>query len=226
MSDTSTDAMSRRAFVRGAMWSVPVLGVALGAPAAVAQPEPTDPPAPPEQEPEPEPAEPAAEPNCGDPDELIDNCVVQLPEEFGSTSFSTSSVAGGTNYSILFSTRIAAGPLIPPAASGYRIDSVSIAGTKPGGAGFSMPLAIGEGGARGLGAPTGSSLGFVVDVPWTAGQLVRSFAYTYDVVYLNGMAEIQTCTYVTAMTLADNGMVAGGVGSVDFSPPRLTSCNA
>ncbi|WP_154677681.1 hypothetical protein [Mycolicibacter icosiumassiliensis] len=35
---------------------------------------------------------------------------------------------------------------------------------------------------------------------------------------------IGTCSYVTAMTLAENGMIVGGVGSVSFSPPRLTSC--
>ena len=75
-----------------------------------------------------------------------------------------------------------------------------------------------------LGAPSGSSLGFALDVPWSAGQLVRAFDYTYDVIFLNNLTEAQTCTYVTRMTLDDNGQVAGGVGSVQFTRPRLTSC--
>ena len=36
---------------------------------------------------------------------------------------------------------------------------------------------------------------------------------------------IQTCSYTTTMTLADNGMTLGGVGSVTFSPPMLTACD-
>lgn len=46
---------------------------------------------------------------------------------------------------------------------------------------------------------------------------MRSFDYTYDVAFLNGLTEIQTCTYMTTMTLADNGLTLGGVGSVTFS---------
>lgn len=203
MTDFLVKALSRRTFVRGAAWSVPALGLALAAPRVVAAP-PQD---------------------CADPDELIDNCVVQLPEEFTSTSFSTTAVVGGTNYSILFSTNIRPGPLVPAGATGYRIDSVSLSGTKRDGVAFSIAPHIGERGPRALGTPSASSLGFVVDVPWTAGQLVRNFAYSFDVVYLNGLTEIQTCSYVSAMTLADNGLIVGGVGSVTFSPPRLTSCN-
>lgn len=191
-------------FVRGAAWSVPALGIALAAPRALAAP-------------------PGSQ-DCGDPNELIENCVVQLPEEFTSTSFSTTAVAGGTNYSILFSTNIRAGELVPAAATGYRINSTGLTGTKRDGAAFSLTPHIGEQGARALGAASASSLGFVVDAPWTAGQLVRNFAYTFDVVYLSGLSEIQSCAYVTAMTLADNGMIVGGVGSVDFAPPRLTAC--
>jgi hypothetical protein len=197
-------SISRRTFVRGAAWSVPALGVALVVPRARAVP-------PGSQE-------------CGDPDEVIENCVVQLPEEFTSTSFSTTAVVGGTNYSVLFSTNIRPGPLVPPAATGYRINSIGLAGTKRDGVAFSITPHIGERGPRVLGARSGSSLGFVVDVPWTAGQLVRNFAYSFDVVYLDGLTEIQTCSYVTAMALAENGLIVGGVGSVTFSPPRLTSC--
>lgn len=202
----SNRTLSRRTFVRGAAWSVPALGIALAAPRVAAAP-------------------PGSQ-DCGDPNEVIEDCVVQLPEEFTSTSFSTTAVAGGTNYSILFSTNIRPGPLVPPAATGYRINSIVLTGTKRDGVGFSITPHIGERGARALGTPSGSSLGFVVDTPWTAGQLVRNFAYTFDVEYLNGLSGIQTCSYVTAMTLAENGMVAGGVGSVTFSPPRLTACNA
>lgn len=204
MTDIPNKAISRRTFVRGAAWSLPALGIVLTAPRAGAQP-------PGSQE-------------CGDPNELIENCVVQLPEEFTSTSFSTTAVAGGTNYSVLFSTNIRPGPLVPAAATGYRINSTGLTGTKRDGVAFSITPHIGERGPRVLGAPSGSSLGFVVDVPWTAGQLVRNFAYAFDVVYLNGLTEIQTCSYVTAMTLADNGLIVGGVGSVTFAPPRLTSC--
>lgn len=203
MTETSPNTFSRRAFVRAAAWAAPVIGVALAAPRALADPA-----------------------GCADLNELIEGCVVSLPEQFTSTSFSTTAVAGGTNYSILFSTRIDAGPLVPAAATGYRIDSLTLTGTKRDGAPFSLSPSIGERGPRALGAHSASSLGFVLDVPWTAGQLVRAFAYTYNVVYLSGLAEVQTCTYVTAMTLRENGMVLGGVGSVMFSPPRLTSCNA
>ncbi|MGB3522275.1 MAG: hypothetical protein WBA50_12440 [Mycobacterium sp.] len=204
MSDPTTTAISRRIFIRGAVWSGPALGIALAAPRVLAVP-------------------PGSQ-DCGDPNEVIENCVVQLPEEFTSTSFSTTAVVGGTNYSILFSTNIRSGPLVPPAATGYRINSIGLAGTKRDGVPFSITPHIGERGPRVLGARSASSLGFVIDAPWTAGQLVRNFAYTFDVVYLNGLTEIQTCSYVTAMTLAENGMIVGGVGSVAFSPPRLTSC--
>lgn len=206
MTDIANKAISRRTFVRGAAWSVPVLGIALAAPRAMAAP-------PGSQE-------------CGDPNELIENCVVQLPEEFTSTSFSTTAVIGGTNYSILFSTNIRPGPLVPPAATGYRINSISLTGTKRDGVVFSITPHIGERGPRALGASSASSLGFVIDAPWAAGQLVRNFAYTFDVVYLNGLTEIQTCSYVSVMALAENGLIVGGVGSVTFSPPRLTSCTA
>ncbi|OBF98277.1 hypothetical protein A5772_14875 [Mycolicibacter sinensis] len=205
MTEMSSKSISRRTFVRGAAWSVPAVGLALTAPRVLAAP-------------------PGSQ-DCGDPNELIENCVVQLPEEFTSTSFSTTAVVGGTNYSILFSTNIRPGPLVPAAATGYRINSTGLTGTKRDGVPFSITPHIGEAGPRVLGARSGSSLGFVVDVPWTAGQLVRNFAYTFDVVYLNGLTEIQTCSYVTAMTLAENGMIVGGVGSVTFSPPRLTACN-
>ncbi|WP_409427710.1 hypothetical protein [Mycobacterium sp. SMC-11] len=203
MTDSPT-TVTRRIFMRGALWSVPALGVALAAPRALAVP-------------------PGSQ-DCGDPNEVIEDCVVQLPEEFTSTSFSTTAVVGGTNYSILFSTNIRSGPLVPPAATGYRINSIGLDGTKRDGVPFSIKPHIGERGPRVLGARSGSSLGFVVDHPWAAGQLVRNFAYTFDVVYLNGLTEIQTCSYVTAMTLAENGMIVGGVGSVSFAPPRLTSC--
>lgn len=199
MTDLVSKPISRRAFVRGAALAVPAFGFALTSPRAGADP-------------------------CPDPNETVNNCVVQLPEQFTSTSFSTTAVVGGTNYSILFSTRIDAGPLVPPAATGYRINSVSLSGTKRDGAAFAIKPHIGEAGPRALGAHSASSLGFVVDVPWLAGQLVRNFAYAFDVVYLNGLTEIQTCSYVTAMALRENGMVLGGVGSVSFSPPRLTAC--
>jgi len=205
MTQQSKTAISRRLFVRGAAWSVPALGLALAAPRARAVP-------------------PGSQ-DCGDAGELIENCVVQLPEEFTSTSFSTTAVVGGTNYSVLFSTYLRASEPVPAAATGYRINSIELTGTKRDGVPFSIKPHIGESGPRALGARSASSLGFVVDTPWTAGQLVRNFAYTYDVVYLNGLTEIQTCSYVTVMTLADNGMVLGGVGSVTFSPPRLTACS-
>lgn len=190
--------------MRDAAWSVPVIGVALAAPPAVASPPRSD--------------------SCGDPSGMVDNCAVQLPENFSSTSFSTTAVSGGANYSILFSTKISSGPLVPTAATGYKIRSISLAGQKQDGTPFSLKPGIGEVGPRVLGARSASSLGFSLDVVWNASQLVRSFEYTYDVVYLNGLTEIQTCTYVTTMTLADNGQTAGGVGSVTFSAPTLTSC--
>lgn len=200
--DSSKQSFSRRTFVRGAAWSVPAFGIALAAPSALAAP-----------------------PECDDPNGMVDNCVVQLPQEFTSTSFSTTAIVGGTNYSILFSTMIPRIPQVPAAATGYRINTVSVAGNKLDGTPFSLKPGIGEAGPRVLGARSASSLGFALDVPWSGGQLVREFDYTYDVAYLNGLTEIQKCTYVTRMSLADNGMTLGGVGSVTFSPPRLTNCN-
>ncbi|BBY10014.1 hypothetical protein [Mycobacterium marseillense] len=202
MAEIFNRTVSRRAFVRGVGLSVPVVGiVAFAAPQALASP-----------------------PGCDDPSGMVDNCAVQLPEEFTSTSFSTTAIAGGTNYSILFSTKISSGPLVPKGATGYRIRSTSVAGQKQDGTPFSLKPAIGEAGPRVLGARSASSLGFSLDVVWSGGQLVRSFDYTYDVAFLNGLTEIQTCTYMTTMTLADNGLTLGGVGSVTFSPPRLTVC--
>ncbi|MEZ0364805.1 hypothetical protein ACAG26_14035 [Mycobacterium sp. pUA109] len=203
MTDISKKAISRRVLMRGITLSVPVIGVALTVPAAAADP---------------------PDAGCDDPSASVDNCAVELPEEFTSTSFSTTAIAGGTNYSILFSTKISSGASVPAAATGYKIRTVSVAGTKQDGTPFSLKPGIGEVGPRVLGARSASSLGFAVDVPWNAGQLVRSFDYTYDVVFLTGLTEIQTCTYVTTMTLDDNGMTLGGVGSVAFSPPRLTAC--
>lgn len=203
MPDVPTESLSRRTFLRGAACSVPLIGAALAVPAA--------------------PAEPGAD-SCADPAGLVDDCAVQLPEEFSWTSFSTTAVAGGTNYSILFNTRITPGPPVPAAATGYRIDSLNIAGRKRDGTPFLLAPSIGERDPRPIWVRSDSSLGFVLDVPWTAGQLVRSFDYTYNVVYLNGVSEIQTCTYRTAIKLAENEMLAGGVGSVTFSPPRLASC--
>lgn len=204
LTDMSQKAISRRTFVCGVAWSLPVIGVALTAPIAVASP-----------------PDPGA---CDDPSGMADNCAVQLPEDFSSTSFSTTAVSGGTNYSILFSTKISSGPLVPTAATGYKIRSVSVAGQKQDGTSFSLKPAVGEVGPRVLGARSGSSLGFTLDVVWNASQLVRVFDYTYDVAFLNGLTETQTCSYVTTMTLADNGQTAGGVGSVMFSAPRLTTC--
>ena len=203
LTDISNKAISRRTLMCGAAWSVPAIGIAFAAPIIVA---------------------PRARSDCGEPSSLVDNCAVQLPEEFSSTSFSTTAVANGTNYSILFSTRIPSGQPVPAGATGYRIRSISVAGKKLDGTPFSLKPAIGEVGPRILGAVSGSSLGFSLDVVWNPGQLVRSFDYMYDVAYLNGLTETQTCTYVTTMTLADNGQTAGGVGSVTFSTPRLTSC--
>ncbi|WP_046302161.1 hypothetical protein [Mycobacterium sp. UM_Kg27] len=199
-------AISRRIFLRGAAWSVPVFGLAFAAPRALAAP--------------------AGSPGCGDPHELIDNCAVELPEEFSWTSFSTTrAIGGGTNYAIQFTTRIQPGPPVPADATGYRIDSLSIAGIRPDGSAFSVVPSIGETGDRAIWIRTmDSSLGFVLDVPWDVKHLVRTFTYTYNVVYLNSSTEIQTCTYVTTMRLANNGAVDGGVGSVAFSPPRLASC--
>lgn len=194
--------ISRRGFLRAASWSLPALGVALAAPRALADPDD----------------------QCGDRAGAVDGCVVQLPERFTSTSFSTTAVAGGTNYSILFSTTLAFGPHAPEGATGYRINSLSLTGQKRDGSPVAVRPHIGEAGPRGFGAPSASSLGFVVDVPWRAQELVRDFQYHFDLVYLAGMAEVRTCSYVTPMTLADNGMVLGGVGSVTFAPPQLESC--
>ncbi|MGB3522274.1 MAG: hypothetical protein WBA50_12435 [Mycobacterium sp.] len=206
MTGSAQTAFSRRNFLRGAAWSVPLVGAALAGPRALAAP--------------------TGSSGCGEPNELIGNCVAELPEEFSWTSFSTTrAIGGGTSYAIQFTTRITPGPPVPAEATGYRIDSLSVAGTKPDGSAFSVVPSIGETGARAIWIRTiDSSLGFVLDVPWDAKQLVRTFAYTYNVVYLNLSTEIQTCTYVTTMQLANNGAVDGGVGSVAFSPPRLTSC--
>ena len=203
MTEISQQAITRRAFVRGAALAVPVLGAALALPRALAEPDGGD---------------------CNDPNAQVNGCVVQLPEEFGSTSFSTTAVAGGTNYSILYNTLIPFRPELPPGSTGYRIDSMSISGTKNDGAPFDVTPAIGEQGARAYGARSATSLGFIIDHPWTAGHLVRSFAYTFTVNFLTGLNQVASCTYVTAMRLADNGMVVGGVGSVTFAPPRLTAC--
>ncbi len=140
-------AVSRRAFVRGAVLSVPVLGAAIVAPVATA-----------------EPAE------CSDPSGMVGNCAAQLPQQFTSTSFSTTAIAGGTNYSILFSTRISRGPLVPSGATGYRIRSTSVSGTKLDGSPFLLTPGIGEVGPRILGARSASSLGFALDVPWDPNQ--------------------------------------------------------
>ncbi len=206
MTGSAQTAFSRRNFLRGAAWSVPLVGAALAGPRALAAP--------------------AGSSGCGEPNELIGNCVAELPEEFSWTSFSTTrAIGGGTSYAIQFTTRITPGPPVPAEATGYRIESLSVAGTKPDGSAFSVVPSIGETGARAIWIRTiDSSLGFVLDVPWDAKQLVRTFAYTYNVVYLNLSTEIQTCSYVTTMQLANNGAVDGGVGSVAFSPPRLTSC--
>lgn len=195
------NAFSRRAFMRGAALSVPVVGAAIVVPTALAEPS-----------------------ECSDPSGMVGNCAVQLPQEFTSTSFSTTAIAGGTNYSILFSTKIPRGPLVPSGATGYRIRSGSVSGTKQDGTPFRLTPGIGEVGPRVLGARSASSLGFALDVPWNADQLVRSFLYAYEVEFLTGLTGIQTCPYTTTMTLADNGMTLGGVGSVTFSPPRLTDC--
>lgn len=193
--------ISRRTFIRSAAWAVPVVGAAVTAPVA-----------------------PAAPPECTDPNAMISGCAAQLPQEFRSTSFSTTAIARGTNYSILFSTRIDRGPLIPPGASGYRIRTVSVSGTKPDRTPFLLTPGIGERGPRLLGATSASSLGFALDVRWRADELVREFVYNYDVEFLNGLTGIQTCSYMTSMTLANNGMTLGGVGSVTFSPPVLSQC--
>ncbi|WP_046319028.1 hypothetical protein [Mycobacterium sp. UM_Kg1] len=206
MAGGANTEFSRRFFLRDAVWAVPVAAAVLASPRALAVP--------------------ARSGACDDPNQVIDNCVVALPEEFSWTSFSTSrAIGGGTNYSIQFTTRIQPGPPVPAEATGYRIDSLSVAGTRPDGSPFSVVPSIGENGERAIWIRTmDSTLGFVLDVPWDAKQLVRTFAYTYNVVYLNSSTEIQTCTYVTTMQLANNGAVNGGVGSVAFSVPRLASC--
>lgn len=196
-------SLSRRTFMCSAALSVPALGLALAAPPAWAAPD-----------------------RCGDPTGMVGNCAAVLPQEFRSTSFSTTASAGGTNYSILFSTRISRGPLIPSGSTGYRISSTSVSGTKFDGSPFLLTPGIGEVGARLLGALSASSLGFALDVPWAPDQLVRSFRYAYEVQFLNGLTGIQTCSYSTTMTLADNGMTLGGAGSVMFSTPTLTLCDA
>jgi len=200
--DIPQTGCSRRTFMRGAVWSVPVLGALASLPVASATP-----------------------PECGDPNGLLDNCATELPQQFSSTSFSTTPLISGTNYSILFSTLIRRGPLIPSGATGYRINTLSVSGNRLDGTPFHLTPGIGERGPRVLGAPSGSSLGFALDVPWNPAHLVRSFIYAYEVQFLNGLTGIQTCPYTTTMTLADNGFVAGGVGSVTFSPPRLTACD-
>ncbi len=100
-------AFSRRTFIRGAALTVPVVGAAVVAPVALAAPQ-----------------------ECGDPSGKVGNCAAQLPQQFTSTSFSTTVIVGGTNYSILFSTNIRRGPLIPSGTTGYRIRSVSVSGTE------------------------------------------------------------------------------------------------
>ncbi|OMC04502.1 hypothetical protein A5733_21870 [Mycobacterium sp. NS-7484] len=201
MTNRSGSAFSRRTFIRGAAFAVPVIGAAALAPVALAAPQ-----------------------ECGDPSGKIGNCAAQLAQEFTATSFSTTAIAGGTNYSILFSTNIRRGSAVPAGATGYRIKSISVSGTKKDGTPFYLTPGIGEVGPRILNARSGSSLGFALDVPWDANQLVRSFLYTYDVEFLTGLTGIQTCRYTTTMTLADNGMTLGGVGSVNFSTPMLAEC--
>lgn len=194
--------LSRRSFICGAALAVPVAGLALFAPDAWAAPQ-----------------------ECGDPNGKVGNCATQLPQRFTSTSFSTTAIVGGTNYSILFSTNIRRGPAVPSGATGYRITSVSVSGNKKDGTPFYLTPGIGEVGPRLLNALSGSSLGFALDIPWNPGELVRSFLYTYDVQFLTGLTGIQTCRYTTNMTLADNGMTLGGVGSVAFSTPTLAGCS-
>jgi hypothetical protein len=194
-------SVSRRTFIRGVALAVPVAGAALALPTAGAQP-----------------------PECTDPSGKIGNCATQLPQNFTSTSFSTTAIAGGTNYSILFSTNIRRGPLIPAGTTGYRIRSVSISGAKPDGTPFFLTPGIGEVGPRLLNALSASALGFALDVPWIPSELVRSFLYTYDVEFLTGLTVNQTCQYTTTMALADNGMTVGGVGSVTFTTPMLAEC--
>ena len=194
---------SRRTFIRGAALSVPVLGAVVPVPVAVGAP-----------------------PECGDPSGMVGRCAAGLPQEFRSTSFSTTAIVGGTNYSILFSTFIPRGPLIPSGATGYRINTLSVSGERLDGSPFLLTPGIGERGPRLLGAASASSLGFALDVPWKPSQLVRTFLYSYEVQFLTGLTGIQTCHYVTTMTLRDNGMTLGGVGSVTFSPPTLTECAA
>jgi hypothetical protein len=196
-------AFSRRTFIRSVALSVPVVGAAVASPAAVAAPQ-----------------------ECSDPSGRIGNCAAQLPQQFSSTSFSTTAIVGGTNYSILFSTNVRRGPLIPAGATGYRIKSISVSGTKLDGVPFYLTPGIGEVGPRLLNALSASSLGFALDVPWDPNQLVRSFLYTYDVEFLAGLTGIQTCRYTTTMKLANNGMTLGGVGSVTFSTPMLAECDA
>ncbi len=87
MTGSAQTAFSRRNFLRGAAWSVPLVGAALAGPCALAAP--------------------AGSSGCGEPNELIGNCVAELPEEFSWTSFSTTrAIGGGTSYAIQFTTRI------------------------------------------------------------------------------------------------------------------------
>lgn len=201
MTNLSGRAFSRRTFIRGTALSAVAVGAAAAAPVAVAAP-----------------------PECDDPSGMAGNCATQLPQQFSSTSFSTTAIVGGTNYSILFSTNIIRGPLIPSGATGYRIKSISVSGTKLDGTPFYLTPGIGEVGPRLLNALSASSLGFALDVPWDPNQLVRSFLYTYDVEFLIGLTVMQTCRYTTTMTLAENGLTLGGVGSVMFSTPMLAEC--
>ncbi|KAA1431960.1 hypothetical protein [Mycolicibacter arupensis] len=206
MTGLAKSAIPRRVVLRALAWSVPVLAASHAGPRAGAAP--------------------AGSTGCADPGAVIDNCAAELPQEFSWTSFSTTAAtSGGTSYFIQFTTRIQPGDPVPAEATGYRIDSLRVSGTTPDGSPFSVVPSIGETGSRAIWIRTlDSSLGFVLDVPWDAKRLVRSFDYTYNVVYLNLSTEIQTCTYVTTVRLAANGAVQGGVGSVAFSPPRLASC--
>jgi len=194
--------LPRRAFIRGAALALPVIGASITMPSALAAP-----------------------PECDDSNGRIGNCATVLPQLFTSTSFSTTAIIGGTNYSILFSTRIDRGPQVPSGATGYRIKSISVSGNKHDGTPFYLTPGIGEWGPRVLGAHSASSLGFALDIPWIADQLVRTFLYTYEVQFLTGLTGIQTCRYTTTMSLRDNNMTLGGVGSVSFSEPRLADCD-
>lgn len=67
------------------------------------------------------------------------------------TSFSTTgAIGGGTNYSIQFTIRIQPAPPVPGEATSYRIDTLSIAGTKPDGFAFSVVPSLGETSARAI----------------------------------------------------------------------------